>query len=90
MTLVEEVGSGLDGLSQLHTKRRNRPEARRRTVAEDLGSYRVWNGLHRKSRPRRAYPRLDAALNERRPEGYYGSSSAGYTDYTFSGWKRSG
>ena len=27
--------------------------------------------------------RLDAPLNERRPEGYYGSSAAGYTDYPF-------
>jgi len=28
--------------------------------------------------------RLDAALNERRPEGYYGSSAVDYTDYPFS------
>jgi N-ethylmaleimide reductase len=27
--------------------------------------------------------RLDAPLNEQRPEGYYGSSSVGYTDYPF-------
>jgi 2,4-dienoyl-CoA reductase-like NADH-dependent reductase (Old Yellow Enzyme family) len=27
--------------------------------------------------------RLDAPLNEHRPEGYYGSSSVGYTDYPF-------
>ena len=27
--------------------------------------------------------RLDAPLNEQRPEGYYGSSPAGYTDYPF-------
>src|SRR5438445_12699098 len=28
--------------------------------------------------------RLDAALNERRPEGYYGSSAVDYADYPFS------
>jgi N-ethylmaleimide reductase len=27
--------------------------------------------------------RLDAPLNEQRPEGYYGSSPAGYTDFPF-------
>jgi len=27
--------------------------------------------------------RLDAPLNEQRPEGYYGSSPVGYTDYPF-------
>jgi N-ethylmaleimide reductase len=27
--------------------------------------------------------RLHAPLNEHRPEGYYGSSSVGYTDYPF-------
>ena len=26
---------------------------------------------------------LDAPLNEQRPEGYYGSSPVGYTDYPF-------
>jgi N-ethylmaleimide reductase len=27
--------------------------------------------------------RLDAPLNEQRPEGFYGSSPVGYTDYPF-------
>ena len=27
--------------------------------------------------------RLDAGLNDQRPEGYYGSSPVGYTDYPF-------
>jgi N-ethylmaleimide reductase len=27
--------------------------------------------------------RLNAPLNEQRPEGYYGSSHVGYTDYPF-------
>ena len=29
--------------------------------------------------------RLDAPLNDQRPEGYYGSSPVGYTDYPFIG-----